>query len=56
MEGIDIPVLNKEFGLTERGYTAFALVALGYGAKDDFNKPAQTPKSRLPEEAVFTMV
>ncbi|WP_346920244.1 oxygen-insensitive NAD(P)H nitroreductase [Clostridium sp. UBA7339] len=54
MEGFDIKVLNEELGLTEKGFTAVALVPLGYKANDDFN--AQLPKSRLSEEEVFTTI
>jgi len=54
MEGFDVKVLNEELGLTEKGFTAVALVPLGYKANDDFN--AQLPKSRLSEEEVFTTI
>lgn len=47
MEGADMAVLNQEFGLTEKGYTAVAVVSFGYRAGDDFN--AVLPKSRLGE-------
>jgi nitroreductase/dihydropteridine reductase len=52
MEGFDAPLLDAELGLTARGLTSVVLVALGYRGADDFN--AKLPKSRLPEEAVFT--
>lgn len=52
IEGVDLQLLNEELALHEQGYTAVALVALGYRAEDDFN--AALPKSRLPEEALFT--
>ena len=52
IEGVDLDVLNKEFDLPSQGLTAVAVVALGYQAEDDFN--AQLPKSRLPEEELFT--
>ncbi len=54
IEGVDVNVLNEEFGLTEQGYTAVALVALGYRAEDDFN--ATLPKSRLAEDEIFTVL
>ncbi len=54
MEGFDVKVLNEELGLTEKGFTAVALVPLGYKSNDDFN--AQLPKSRLSEEEVFTTI
>ena len=52
IEGVDGPALDKEFGLTEKGYRAVALVALGHRAETDFN--AALPKSRLPEAEIFT--
>lgn len=52
MEGVDLAALDKEFGLTEKGYTAKAIVSFGYKAEDDFN--AKLPKSRLEKEAIFT--
>ncbi|WP_178861571.1 oxygen-insensitive NAD(P)H nitroreductase [Thiomicrorhabdus cannonii] len=54
IEGIDKQVLNTEFGLTAQGYAAVAIVALGYRAEDDFN--AALPKSRLPQEEIFTFL
>jgi nitroreductase/dihydropteridine reductase len=54
IEGIDMKVLNEEFGLTEKGYTAVAMMALGYRHADDFN--ASLPKSRLPEDEIFTFL
>lgn len=54
IEGVDIDVLNEEFDLSNLGFTAVAVVALGYRAEDDFN--AALPKSRLPEAEVFTFL
>ncbi|RTE66155.1 oxygen-insensitive NAD(P)H nitroreductase [Amphritea opalescens] len=54
IEGVDTKALNEEFGLIEKGYTALALVALGYRNPADFN--AGLPKSRLPEEEIFTLL
>lgn len=54
IEGVDLEVLNKEFKLPQKGLTAVAVVALGYQNKDDFN--AVLPKSRLPEEELFTLL
>ncbi len=54
MEGIDMKVLDEEFGLREKGLTAITVVSLGYHADTDFN--ATTPKSRLPEEEIFTIL
>ncbi|WP_343621710.1 oxygen-insensitive NAD(P)H nitroreductase [Acinetobacter proteolyticus] len=52
MEGFDRELLNKEFGLAEKGLKASVIVALGYRSDSDFN--AKLPKSRLPDEVVFT--
>ena len=52
MEGIDTKALDEEFDLRSQGYTSLVMVALGYRAEDDFN--AKLPKSRLPEEEIFT--
>ncbi|MGA6136061.1 oxygen-insensitive NAD(P)H nitroreductase [Acinetobacter dispersus] len=52
MEGFDRELINKEFGLTEKGLKASVIVALGYRSDSDFN--AKLPKSRLPDEVVFT--
>lgn len=52
MEGVDVKALDKEFGLHEKGYTALAVVSLGYRKDTDFN--SKLPKSRLPEETIIT--
>jgi nitroreductase/dihydropteridine reductase len=52
MEGFDVDALDAELGLSRRGLRPLVVVALGYRAADDFN--AGLPKSRLPEESVFT--
>ncbi|WP_029407679.1 oxygen-insensitive NAD(P)H-dependent nitroreductase NfsB [Thiomicrorhabdus sp. Milos-T2] len=52
IEGVDLEVLNQEFDLANKGLTAVAIVALGYQSDEDFN--AKLPKSRLPEEVLFT--
>ena len=54
IEGFDRPVLDEVLGLTERGLSAVVLAALGYRGEDDFN--AALPKSRLPEEEIFTVL
>ncbi|WP_417226027.1 oxygen-insensitive NAD(P)H nitroreductase [Amphritea sp.] len=54
IEGIDTKALNEEFGLLEKGYTALAVIALGYRHQTDFN--AELPKSRLPEDEIFTLL
>ena len=56
MEGIDVKALDEEFGLREKGYTALVAVSLGYRAESDFNSTEKTPKSRLSESEVFTVI
>lgn len=52
IEGVDIAALNSEFGLLDKSLCAVAVIALGYQSDEDFN--ADLPKSRLPEEDIFT--
>jgi nitroreductase/dihydropteridine reductase len=54
MEGFDAKVLDEELGLRKKGYTAIAVVALGYRSNNDFN--AELPKSRLKEDEIITMI
>ncbi len=54
MGGFDEDVLNEEFGLTEKGFRASVVVALGYRSETDFN--AKLPKSRLSDEVIFTQL
>ncbi|WP_028534964.1 oxygen-insensitive NAD(P)H-dependent nitroreductase NfsB [Paludibacterium yongneupense] len=54
IEGFDPTILNQVLGLREKGYTASVIVALGYHAESDFNK--HLPKSRLPQDAIFTEI
>lgn len=56
MEGIDVKALDEEFGLREKGYTSLVAVSLGYHAESDFNSTEKTPKSRLPESEIFTVI
>ena len=52
MEGVDVKALDEEFNLRQKGYTAIAVVSLGYRKDTDFN--AKLPKSRFPEETIIT--
>jgi len=54
MEGVDVKALDEEFGLRKKGYTALAVVSLGYRKDTDFN--AKLPKSRFPEETIITQL
>ncbi|RMA64376.1 oxygen-insensitive NAD(P)H nitroreductase [Ulvibacter antarcticus] len=54
MEGVDLKALDTEFGLRKKGFTALAVVSLGYRKATDFN--AALPKSRLPEAEIMTQL
>lgn len=55
MEGIEAAVLDAEFGLRDKGYSALVVVPLGYHDTElDFN--ANIPKSRLPYSDILTEV
>lgn len=54
MEGIDLKAIDEEFSLREKGFTSVTAVSIGYRTETDFN--AKTPKSRLPEEELFTII
>lgn len=56
MEGLDMKALDEEFGLREKGFTAIAAVSIGYRAESDFNAPDKTPKSRLSEQEIMTII
>jgi len=56
MEGIDVKAIDEEFDLHKKGFTAIAVVALGYRKESDFNSPDKTPKSRLPQEETITII
>lgn len=56
VEGIDVKILDEEFGLTEKGLTSIATVSLGYRAESDFNDPKKTPKSRLSFDEILTLI
>ncbi len=52
IEGFDTNVFDAEFSLREQGYSSVVLLALGYHSESDFN--ANLPKSRWPEEKIFS--
>lgn len=56
MEGIDMKAIDAEFGLVEKGFASICVVSIGYRAEGDFNTPSKTPKSRLPESEIFTLL
>ena len=54
IEGFDRTVLDDALGLGKRGLRSVVLAALGYRSEDDFN--AALPKSRLPDDEIFTFM
>lgn len=52
MEGFDYEVMSETLGLKAKGLAPTVIVSLGISAENDFN--AGAPKSRLPEEVLFT--
>lgn len=57
MEGVDLKALDEEFNLREKGFTAVAAISIGYRNEEaDFNTPCKTPKSRLPQEEIITVI
>ncbi len=54
MEGFDMKVLNEEFKLREKGYTASFVVSVGYAKDTDFNK--KLPKSRLDKNEIIERI
>lgn len=55
MEGFDPEAINKEFGLDEKGYTALAIVPIGYN-DPEHDGNARLPKSRLPFKDIMTEI
>lgn len=54
IEGFDAVKMDELLGLEEKGLTSVVVVSLGYRSKEDFN--ATLPKSRLPQEEIFTFL
>lgn len=54
MEGFDAAILDSELNLSKKNLRSVVVVALGYRASEDFN--AKTPKSRLPENTIFSEI
>lgn len=52
IEGIDTEMLDEEFDLGSKGYTAIGAVSLGYRGAEDYN--ADLPKSRLRAAVIMT--
>ena len=51
MEGLNMKVLDEEFGLRDKGFTSTLVVAVGYRKDSDFN--SSLPKSRLAIEDII---
>lgn len=54
LEGFEPKALDEEFGLRAQGFTSVGIIPIGHRATDDGN--ATRPKSRLAEEAIFTIL
>ncbi len=54
MEGVDLKVLDEQFGLREKGFASSIVVAIGYAKETDFNKTL--PKSRLSKEDIIERI
>lgn len=54
MEGLDFKTLDTEFNLRENAFTSSFVVAVGTHKNTDFNRTL--PKSRLPQDTIFTVV
>lgn len=54
IEGFMPQKLDEILGLKEKGLSSVVIASLGYHHPDDFN--AKLPKSRLPEEQLFTVI
>lgn len=52
IEGFDASIVNANFQLAEQGLHAVVLAGFGYHSEADFN--AKLPKSRLPDNEIFT--
>lgn len=54
IEGFKPAEMDEALGLREKGLTSVLVASLGYSSEDDFN--ARLPKSRLPQEELFTFL
>lgn len=54
IEGVDMAVLDEEFGLKAQGYTSLVVVPVGHRSVEDYN--AGLPKSRLPLTTTLTEI
>ncbi len=54
MEGVDMKVLDEEFNLHDKGFTATVVVSVGYHSEGDYNK--NLPKARLSKNEIIERV
>ncbi|MDI2091839.1 oxygen-insensitive NAD(P)H nitroreductase [Commensalibacter oyaizuii] len=54
IEGFDPSKMDELLGLQTKGFKSVVIATIGYRAENDSN--AQRPKSRLPEEELFTYI
>lgn len=54
MEGFDAQILDQSLDLNAQGLSSVVMVSLGYRSSEDFN--AKLPKSRLPAQALITLI
>lgn len=54
IEGFDCTKMDEILGLAAKGLTSVVVASLGYHSTKDFN--ATLPKSRLPEDQIFTFL
>lgn len=55
-KSLDMKALDEEFDFRAKGFTAVTAVSIGYRTSEDFNTTDKTPKSRLPENEIFTEI
>jgi nitroreductase/dihydropteridine reductase len=51
MEGLSMNIIDEEFNLRDRGFSAKVVVALGYHSDNDYN--LKLPKSRLEKDEII---
>lgn len=54
IEGFDAQKMDELLGLKEKGLKSIVVASIGYQAENDSN--ATRPKSRLPQEEIFTFI
>lgn len=54
IEGFEPQKMDEILGLEAKGLTSLVVASLGYHSQDDYN--SKLPKSRLPEQEIFTFL